>query len=97
MEQLWTVRDDDQGRYEVVERNPDHHKPGALCGLAGEWLVVAITDSEDTAKMIAAMPNLLLAAGLFLDRIRGITTEDFSRGGDKVEREELATAIAATK
>lgn len=40
------------------------------------------------------MPDLLTAAKALLGKIDNITTEDFSRGGERVEREALRLAIA---
>ena len=42
-----------------------------------------------------ALQNVTETARLFLARIDNITTEDFSKGGDRFEREVLRTALAA--
>lgn len=49
---------------------------------------------EDNARLIAAAPELLAAAIALLNKIDDITTEDFSKGGEREERETLREIIA---
>ena len=54
-------------------------------------------EAEANARLIAAAPDLLSACEFTLARLRDMTTEDFSKGGDKMAREELVKAIAKAK
>ena len=45
------------------------------------------------ARLIAASPELLAAAGALLAKLDTMTTEEFRRGEEKVEREALRAAI----
>lgn len=54
----------------------------------------AALDNLPTKHLFAHSPRLLQASLALLDRIDNITTEDFQRGGEKKEREELRKVIA---
>lgn len=47
------------------------------------------------AIYIAKLQEIHIAAAAFLSRIDHITTQDFERGGDRVEREALRAALEA--
>src|SRR5437868_3901379 len=46
------------------------------------------------ARLIAAAPDLLEACRLTLQILENLTTEDYSRGGDKPARKALEAAVA---
>lgn len=48
---------------------------------------------EDGERFFAALDELVSAAEDFLARIDGITTEEFSKGGERMQRERLRNAL----
>lgn len=70
---------------------------------AGYWIdgpcdhSVAETRSLDNARSIAGLPELIEAARALLRRIDNLTSEEFSKGGEREEREALETAAEAVR
>lgn len=60
----------------------------------GESTEEALADAEALARLFARSPDLLRAAYELLRRIDTITTLDFSRGGERAEREALREVVA---
>lgn len=48
---------------------------------------------EDGERFFAAVDEVFSAAEAFLARVDEITTKDFSRGGERMERERLRNAL----
>ena len=51
-------------------------------------------ENAANANLIAAAPDLLEACKAMIACLEDLTTEDFSRGGEKAEREMMIAAIA---
>lgn len=54
----------------------------------------ALAEAEALARLFARSPDLLRAAYALLRRVDTITTLDFSRGGERAEREALRAVVA---
>lgn len=49
--------------------------------------------SLEKANTIAAAPELLAACKAMIDKLENLTTDEFSKGGEKEERERMKAAI----
>lgn len=54
-------------------------------------------ETDDNARLLAAAPALLVALEWTLEQLNTLTTEEYSRGGDKVIRERLQKTIAKAR
>lgn len=63
---------------------------------SGSREVAAVPRTGD-ANLIAAGPTLLAAAEALLKKLAAMTTKDFARSWEKVERDELAAAVRKAK
>lgn len=76
----------------------DHHNGldmhDAICDLE-TWQTEEQTEAN--ARLIAAAPELLEALENLVARLDTITTEEFSQGGERLERESAREAIGKAR
>jgi hypothetical protein len=69
--------------------------------LRGQPLTAEITDQDlaawHKARVMLSAPELLQACEYALTLLRGLSTEEFSAGGDRPARDRLAVAICSAK
>ena len=93
----WGVEKCKGGGTEIITRNPVTFPPTDSGEEINGLIICRGRITQEDARLIAAAPDLLSACEFTLARLRDMTTEDFSKGGDKMAREELVKAIAKAK
>lgn len=103
------TRDDWAEGYQQIKTDRQERLKRALGNIsAGPWELLGdhIRTKEDRfvvceaiqwlgdGRLITSAPDLLKASLALLDRIDNISTEDFQRGGEKKEREELRAVLS---
>ena len=85
------------GPWKVKSRDATRHK---IVGGGGTIATIISTSKhppkvkEANARLIAAAPALLEACQFALDKLNRMTTDEFSKGGDKATREKLEQVLA---
>jgi hypothetical protein len=91
-----------KGPWSVITRGSRQYPERGIGKLmpSKSFMPIAVIDGEledpeieANARLIAAAPELLEACKAMVARFDTLTTEEFSKGGEKAEREKIIAAI----